>query len=466
MIQFPLFANIGSHDSRQFSYEVARNVWNTVSSGDKKPCVQVFPGLKLVTSGSGKDRGDTVMNGVRYVINGTTLYKENAAGTRTSLGTVSGTDRAIFANDGTNLYFTADSSLYKYDGSTVSTVSQSVVSNPSSILYINRTFIITGDNGLFATSNAGDGDTYNALNFAEAETQPDPLLRGYYYEQLIYFFGSETTELHKHTGIGNPPTQRQDTSLVNVGIIGKHAVTNTDQYLYWMGDDRKFYKCVGASFQSINTAGVSHIVSQYEKRLPCIASAFVVDGQDLILFRFPAEGAALVYSETLNYWVELSSGTDKNTRAGWYGNAVTWCYDKNLVTDYRNGNTYELDTKTYTDNSDTRLWIFTTRSFSGADINHSGRVLAKGAFFDMQVGVGLASGQGSNPVLMCEFSSEGREVWQAEQFVEIGAMGDYTQRVRFDDFASGYQVAMRVMGSDPVPITMWRGELDLVPGGY
>lgn len=466
MQPFAIFANIGSDDSTQFSNEEARNVYNTFSAVSKKTAVKNFPGLNRKSTGSGVFRGDAVMAGVRYVINGTTLFKEDSNYTRTSLGTVSGSDRAIFANDGTNLYFTANNSLYKYNGSTVSTVSQSVVTNPSSIMYINKTFIITGDNGLFATSDAGDGDTYNALNFAEAETQPDPLLRAYYFSQLIYLAGSKTIELHRYSGSGNPPTIRQDTSLVNVGIIGKHAIANTDQYLYWMGDDRKFYKCVASSYQSINSLGISHIVSRFTTVSDCVASAFVLDGQDFVLFKFPTEGAALLYSETLNYWVELSSGTNKNARASWYGESVSNCYGKNLVTDYRNGNTYELDPATYTDNGETTLHIVSGINFTGELINHVGRIITRQMFIDMQVGVGLASGQGSAPVLMCEFSQEGGEVWLSEQFVDIGVMGDYTKRVQFDQFANGYEIKARVMWSDPVPITMWSGSVDLIPGGY
>ena len=85
---------------------------------------------------------------------------------------------------------------------------------------------------------------------------------------------------------------------------------------------------------------------------------------------------------------------------------------------------------------------------------------------EMQVGVGALSGQGSNPMLMCEFSHEGGEVWQAQAFVPFGQLGDYTRRVQFDQFANGYQIKSKIMWSDPVPVTMWRGNIDLRPGGY
>ena len=464
--RFSMATQQGGHESSQFSSEVSRNVYLSYSETNQKLGVHQFPGLKLRASGSGADRGDHVMNEVRYVINGAALYKEDSLGARSSLGTVSGSDRAIFADDGANLYFTANNSLYKYDGSTVTTVTQSVVTNPSSIAYINRQFIITGDNGLFGTSDVADGSTYNALNYAEAETKPDPLIRVYQFSQLVYFMGSQTIELWRNTGSGNPPFARQDTSLVNVGIIGKYAVTNTDRYMYWMGDDRKLYKCVGANFETINTSGVSHVVESFATASDCIASSFTLKGQDFVLFKFPSAGYALLYSENNQYWSVLSSGTDKNFVNSWYGNSVSQCYGKNLVTDYRNGNTYELDISTYTDNGDTILHIVVPKTFSSEDIGGSGRIIATQAFINMQAGVGLATGQGSNPVLMCQFSNDGGEVWNAENFVEIGVMGDYTKRVQFDQFSNGYQIKLRVMWSDPVPVTMWDGEIDLVPGGF
>ena len=180
----------------------------------------------------------------------------------------------------------------------------------------------------------------------------------------------------------------------------------------------------------------------------------------------PVENRTLVYSETLSYWFELSSGTDSDFIAEWYGNSVTYCYGKNLVTDHRNGNTYELDAETYTDNSDARLWVLGTRNFTADDIQGSGRITARQAFFNMQVGVGLATGQGVDPVLLCQFSAEGGEVYLTQQQVKMGVMGEYKKRVQFDQFANGYQIRLKVMGSDPVPITMWQGEIDLIPGGY
>ncbi len=465
-VPFHFVGQIGENRSVQFSSEVMRNVYMVYSESNERWNVTSFPGLKSFSTGTDVDRGDHVMANIRYVINGSTLYKELSSGARTSLGTVAGTDRAIFADDGTNLYFIANSTIYKWNGTALSTITQSVVTNPSSIDYLNRKFIITGDSGLFATSDAGDGDTYNALNFAEAETRPDGLRRCYVFNQLAYMLGTSTTEPWYDSGLGNPPLERQNTALVNVGLAGKHAVCNTDQFMYWLGDDRKIYQCVGSAARPVNTAGVSTLIESFSTVSDCIASSFVLGGQDFVMLKFPTAKVTLVYSEQNKYFVELSAGTGLE-RKQWYGNSVSQCYGKNLVTDYRNGNTYELDLATYTDNGDSTLHIVVPRTFTGKDIGIPGRqITATSIRFNMQVGVGLTTGQGSNPQMMCQFSHEGGEVWQAQQLVNIDVQGSYANPVEFWDFATGYEVKARVMWSDPVPVTIFDGIVDLIDGGY
>lgn len=465
-VDFQVAGEIGEHKSVQFGAEMARNVYLSRSETSGQTGCHDFPGLKNITDGSGADRGHHVMGGTLYLINGQTLFSESANGSRVSLGTITGTDRAIFADDGANLYITANKLLYKYNGITISTISQTVITNPSSILYINNQFLLEGDGNKFAVSDVSDGDTYNALAFGNAQTQPDNLVRCYYYNQQAYLFCELTTELWYNTGTGNLRFARKDTALVNVGIAGKHAVTNTDQYLYWLGDDSKFYQCVGSSSRRINTSGVSHIVEGFSVISDCVASSFVFEGQDFVLFKFPSEGAALLYSETNNYWVELSSGTDMQ-RGSWYGNSVIRAYGKNISVDHRNGNSYELDPDTYTDNGDARLRIVELPSFTGKNIGaNNRRIQCSGIKLNMQVGVGLATGQGVAPVLMCELSNDGGHTWDSEQHVPFGALGDYTKEVSFDAFSNGYKIKARISVSDPVYVSMFDGSIEIREAGY
>lgn len=456
----------GGSRSRQFSDELTLNMYLDYSTSADRKGAHDFPGLKAWSTGTGLDRGFWIMAAQLYKLSGTTLERISSNGSRTTLGTVSGSGRAVFADDGTNLYIVADGVISRWSGSAVSAVSQSVVSNPSSIAYLNRQFVITGDNGLFAVSDVADGTTYNALNYAEAESNPDPLYRAYVFSQLLYLAGRNGMEPWWNSGEGNPPVSRQDSALMNVGIAGRYCITNTDNYLYWLTDERQFVQAVGSSARVIGSPEVAHKVEGYSSVSDCIASACVFEGQNFLFWAFPTANATLCYSETNNYWIELQSDT-QYPGDRWYGNAVIRCYEKNLAADYRNGNVYELDLNTYTDNGDTRLRIRTLPNITGKLIGKPGkRVLVGGMTIDAQVGVGLATGQGVAPVIMCEFANDGGHTYAAEQHVSIGAMGDYTLPVTFDAFSSGYSIRTRIKCSDPVFFSLFDAVVRMREAGY
>ena len=73
-----------------------------------------------------------------------------------------------------------------------------------------------------------------------------------------------------------------------------------------------------------------------------------------------------------------------------------------MVADYRNGNVYELDIDTFKDNGETRYRV---RQFPVAVGEAAGlagrRITVCQLRLNMQRGVGLATGQGSDPLLMC-----------------------------------------------------------------
>lgn len=463
-VPFKFSGSTSSSRSTQFDSDLSYNVYISKSESGRIGSHD-FPGLKSWGTAGGSDRGMHVMAGVLYKICGTTLYSIDSNGTYASCGTVSGADRVIFADDGSNLYFVTSGGLYKWDGSSITNVTPSIVGSIKWIAYINRQFLIGGDDGLFAASDVADGDTYNALNYAEAEVGPDELVRGYVFNQLIYMLGQKTTEPWYNSGVGNPPFDRQDTALVNVGIAGKYAVANTDQYLYWLGDDRKVYQCVGSSARNVATPGIAHLIEPFSDVSDCIFSSFVLEGQDMILLSFPTAERTLLYSETFNYWIELGTGTDYPRQ--WYGNSVISCYSKNLVSDYRNGNVYELDLNTYTDNGDTRLRIRVLPPLTGDMAGLPGRqITVCSVRMNMQRGVGLATGQGSAPVLMCQLSNDGGHTYGAEEHVSMGVMGDYVTPVDFNQFSTGYEIRAKIKCSDPVFLSVWDGIAFVVDAGY
>ena len=78
IVPFEIAGATGGHKSAQFSSELTRNMIVVQSETNGRLACVDFPGLKLVSSGSGVDRGSHEMAGVRYLINGTSLIKDTS----------------------------------------------------------------------------------------------------------------------------------------------------------------------------------------------------------------------------------------------------------------------------------------------------------------------------------------------------------------------------------------------------
>lgn len=465
---------IGGDDSKQLSPADIRNMYMTRDDATGRISWKDLPGLKLIATGSGADRGHHVMAEERFVINAASLFKEDINGARSFLGTVTGGERAIFTDgkdqdDDDNLVLVANNNLYKYDG-VFSTISQSVVDNPEWVVYLNETYIIGGDNQKFALSDVRDPDSWPALNFGFSDQKNDTLIRGYAFGGLLYLFGSLHTELWTYTGIGTPPISRRDGTidLNNKGIIGKYAVTNSDKFIYWMGDDKKIYRGIGSGAKAVNTAAISSIIERYSVVDDCIASSYVLRGQTFVLFKFPSERDALLYSETNDYWIGVSGGTNREEREVWLGNDVQSVYNKNITTDFGVGSTYELDVDTFTDNGQNRLRMIVGNPITGAQMGLPENMITLSDIrIPMQSGVGLATGQGSDPTLQFQISNDGGHTYGPQDSVSFGEMGDYVKKVMLYQFATGYEIVPRVMVSDPVPVTFYTGgTADISDAGY
>jgi len=456
---------LGKDRSTQFDPATIRNVFLTKADASGRIGWHDFPGLKNINTDTSPERGMHEMNGERFVITSTNLYKESSSGVRTNVGTVSGSQRCTFADDGTNMLIGTGEKVFKYNGVSVSDITSSLsIANPRWVAFFYDTFLAGNDTTL-ATANNGDPDTWNALNITPTDQASDKLTRGYVFQSILYAFGEKSTENWLFKGSGNPPITRRGSTLTNIGIAGRYAVSNSDSYLYWLGDDRRVYQGSGSSARPINTASVSSILDSYGFVGDCIASSFTLKGQVFVMFKFPQEGDCLLYSETNDYWSTLSSGTDRYTRAAWFGNAVHNVYGKNLSLDAVNGHSYELDFNTLTDNGETRLRILTGNPITGEMVGIPQNQITVGSIhIPIQRGVDLTTGQGSTAQLIMELSPNGGQIFNQQDFVDIGA---YDNKVIFHQFATGYEIVPRLMISDPVPLTVYTGgSVDVMDAGY
>lgn len=449
------------HLSRPLTKQWTRNFWPQQIPNQKARSayiLQSFYGLKSWKNFTGLYRGSVVSKGVLYRVISTTLYSVDKNGTHTSLGFVAGSNRCFLKPLGDKIVVVNGSGVvYVYDGTTLTQVTSPNIGSPRGIAVLNNQAIYDEGSGqIFDVSDVGAPETINGLNYASAESFSDDLLIPYVYGETLYLFGTETTEPWWNSGQGNPPFDRIQGGTLQLGLGAIHSVADNPDFIFLLGDDKQFHTLTGgtASVDTvISTPAMAEEISGYAVTSDCIGWTMNLGGQWFYVATFPNENVTWVYPVG-GEWFHWGTGVDGRIRADGYDNV----FGKHLVSDYASGNIYELDIDTYTDVGE---YIIRTRDTAPL---HGGLIQAAGKDFElnevtifMEVGVGLLSGQGSNPMVAVSFSKDGGKTFGTERFVRVGKANDHRKCVTLKNCGRYKSCVIRLRVSDPVYWAIYNG---------
>lgn len=422
------------------------------------------PGLRpWATLGSQKARGLHKMDGILYAVVDQYLYRVDSDGSNTPLGYVNGYEHVMFADNGTQLAVAAPdvNSGYIYNAQTgvFGQITDAGFLGATSVDYLDGYFIWSAGTR-FQISSLLDGTGYDALDYATAEAAPDVVRRAKVIGSELWLFGEDTIEIWIDTGNADFPFERMNQTVIPKGLLARHSVKVFDNTAFWVGNDPDaggkpvVFRAEGYVPKVISSPAVETALGDVTDFNTVGSFAYVQDGHafyGLIL----ASGAAQVYDVTTGLWHERESyGAGR-----WAGNCHVFCYGKHLVGGYAGGAIYELDPTCYQDGTGPQIMKMTSPHY-GDGINERG--LAS-LYLVMETGVGLTSGQGSDPQVMMRYSKDGGFTWSAELWRSIGAIGEYGRGVswnrlgRFDDLVIEYSI------SDPVKracIAQWADLVD------
>jgi len=135
--------------------------------------------------------------------------------------------------------------------------------------------------------------------------------------------------------------------------------------------------------------------------------------------------------------------------------------------DFENGKLYALDLDVYDDAGAPQRWLRSWRALPpGA--NNLKRTAQHSLQLDCQTGVGLNTGQGSDPEVMLRWSDDGGHTWSYEHWRKMGKIGDFGFRTLWRRLGMTDKLRDRVYeisGTDPVKIIILGAELDVTPTG-
>jgi len=136
-----------------------------------------------------------------------------------------------------------------------------------------------------------------------------------------------------------------------------------------------------------------------------------------------------------------------------------------ILGDYKDGRIYAYDLSVYADDDNIQKWLRSWRALpvNGNDMK---RTAQHSLQLDCETGVGLNSGQGSDPQVMLRWSDDGGHTWSNEHWASMGAIGTYGTRTFWRRLGMTNKLRDRVYevsGTDPVKVTIMGANLILSP---
>ena len=254
-LPFPLIGPTYTNRSLPVASQVTRNFYVEVNPmGTEVSSFMPFPGLKpFATTGSGVNRGTGLYDGRLYTVTDDKLYRVNANGSSSVIGTVGGATRCSFADDGINLVIANGvGKPYAYDGSSLVQGTNVNLPNASTVAYINRRVVYDGAGADVVFADLDDPLEVDSLNLIKADAKADATIAVHAHRQQLDVFGEDSIQPMYNTGTGNPPFDFILNSVQEIGLGAIHSIASNKNYVYFIGSDRQIYRKTGLDLQSIS----------------------------------------------------------------------------------------------------------------------------------------------------------------------------------------------------------------------
>lgn len=443
-----------------------------IPEGGKEPAfLNRAPGLKLkVSVGLGPIRGLWAYGGNMYVVSRDKLYKVDSSYAVTTLGTVAGTSGPVsMADNGIQLFVACNGPSYIYNAQT--NVFQQISDFPGAVTvgYLDGYFVFNEPNSqkIWITSLL-DGTSVDPLDFASAEGSPDGVVGIIADHRELWVFGTNSVEVWYNSGNADFPLTRIQGAFNELGCAAPYSIAKMDNGLFWLGKDARgqgiVYRANGYTGQRISTHAVEWQIQQYANMSDAIGYTYQQDGHSFYVLIFPSANATWVYDVATQAWHEragFANGEFTRHRS----NCQVFFNSEVLVGDYQNANVYAFDLDDFSDNGSIQKWLRSWRALPTGQ-NNLKRSAQHSLQLDLETGVGLNLGQGSDPQVMLRWSDDGGHTWSSEHWVSIGKIGEFYRRAIWRRLGMTMKIRDRVYevsGTDPVKIAIVGAELIVSP---
>lgn len=435
------------------------------------------PGLTsfINTLGGNPSRGmwavNTLSTPLLFTVHAGTLYSINNAGVVSNIGVIGSISGDVsMADDGTYLVLVDGQNGYVYNMVTPAGLNVIVDGNftttPRDVSWQDNYFIVTSETDRqfqFSQISPGvDPSVWPANSIGFTGAGSGSLQRGKPNNNILHLFGPSYTEFWQNAGTADLPFLVIPGSAQSFGLGAPWSLSSFDNSLVGVFQNeegaRNVSRMNGFGLRKLSDQDIDQILSRYSTVADAQGFAFMNDGHPMYLANFPTADDSWMYDGLANAWSEIQA-TD-GTR--YWGQKFAHFVDRLLVSDYRNGNIYQLDPTVYTDNG-SMIPIEVTSKHIWEDDKFIGIHQIQ---IDMESATGTISGQGVNPVVDLQVSKDGGASFYSVGYSSVGQIGEYTTRTIWRTLGAARDWVLRVRMTDPVKFVMTGASAEIVGGSF
>jgi hypothetical protein len=415
------------------------------------------PGYNLLqTLPDSPGRGKFAINGRDFAVAGGSFFELLSATTSILRGSIpAGTSPVQMACNTVQVGLLADGLFYVFVLATntfIPVIGQNgLPANPVSLTSIDTYFLLLGGNSNeFGLSGLLDGTTWSGLDFGSSQ-EPDNAVAIANLHLYFWIFGQQETIVFQDSSNSSFPFQRVPGSQIEQGCGSATSVCVADNTLFWLGSDARgpsvAYRADGFLPTRVSTHAVEEAWQGYSTTADCVTFPYQQGGHLFILWHFPTAGKTWGYDVAGGMWHERGFwDVTTSLHSAELGRFHSYCFGKHLVSDYRNGNIYEMSTAFASDAGAAIRWLRVAPPISSDD----GDFLFF-SWFELQLETGGGIPGGGIAQVMVRWSDDGGETWCEPRQVGMGAIGQTKARARTWRNGRGRDRVYEVSGTDAVP---------------
>ncbi len=321
-------------------------------------------------------------------------------------------------------------------------------------------FVNRPDTAQFFKSRLNDFTLWDALDFSTAGWKSDNLLAVYSDHRDIWLGGGLSIEPWFNDGgilFGGSDLgfSQRDGAEIEMGLAAAHSFARINNAVFWLGRDEhgqgQVFQALEFQPKIISTDAITEAINSYSDISDAIGFTYQFENHNFYELTFPSADVTWLFdsSNPENPWSERKSYRTVGSKRVLGRHRIqnhAFFANKHLVGDFENGKIYEMSREFFDEDGEEMPAIRTA-----AVIDKNQDLLALN---EIQIlftpGVGLGSGQGSDPVAIVSTSKDGSRTFSNERQIELGKQGEYENRAIDWQWGQGRNWIIRSKITDPI----------------